>query len=221
MRIHIVTSWSNEGHKTYGRQFIDAFQKHCPYEVMVVTDHGIHSRDDWKELVRAMPGTAKNSGYVYGAYKWAHKVWALNMALEELDSDYMVWIDGDVELFKDIGEAEFESLLRGYDLTFLGRPWAYASETGFVGFNLTNPTVHDLIREMKTHYESGDVYKEKNWGDGYTFDIMRQRYAGRLIEHDLCAAAGLTSGLSVFNYSALGKWMKHHKGPIGKRTRYA
>lgn len=232
----VVTSWSPEGGALYGDRFVSSFDNYwgepfgIPLKVRTDTDlledpgvRGFRKRERDSQTDSDDP--------CRGALKWSWKVFA--MASPPLArSGWMVWIDGDVEFTAPPTEEFFDTVCpAGADVSFLGRPWAYSSETGFVAFNMRSGRVHTLLERMRYTYISGQFRVNTrmvdrpgkppksvgNWGDAAVFDHCRADID--LVENDL-AKDCRPGNLHVWPQTVLGSCMSHQKGPTRKRRAY-
>lgn len=168
-------------------------------------------RDRWEEK-------ELRAGYSYrwDAVRFCHKVFALRVALEEiqrgLNPSWLLWIDADVEAVAPLPEDALRTAL-GADAAVAGlpRPGKYI-ETGFVGYRL--PDAAPLVRALAREYDSDAVFQRPEWHDAYVLDSLIAE-GGYSVE-DL--AAGQSKKGDVFSRSALGRWLQHHKGP-GRKAR--
>jgi hypothetical protein len=207
----VVTSWADKDGATMGQSFLDSYYAHITLPLLVVSDHTIETESDYTGFIKEFGHLPIHGGdMTHGAAKWARKVFALELALRGSDADWLVWIDADVKFTGPACHMWKEVLPPGADVTYLGRPWAYASETGFVGYRRGRGT--DLILDMAERYSYGQVFDQPNWGDGYTFDVCRKARPD-LVENDLCAAAGVNGpDLHVWPHTVLGEFSAHYKG---------
>jgi len=230
-----VTSFSPQGYKVYGRRFLKTFLKHWDLDLQIFyegpppdDDLAKHPRLHWRDLdkdearnafiKREQDPVTLSGSYIRGAIKWCNKVFAITNS-DLPPSEWLIWIDADVET-KTPCKDEFLAKVcpDNADVVFLGRPWAYASETGFVSYRMSAKPVQELLAMMRHYYVSGNYRAFPNWGDGYLFDRAREATGG-FRELDLaseCEAAGL----HVWPETLLGPYMQHNKGPIAKSDRY-
>ncbi len=226
--IALVSSWSTDGHCVYGARFLETLALKWPTWVQrfklftdteLLEDPEIIAFRDREADDETSSGSARR-----GCMKWSWKPFSIEKAARLMPlGGWLIWIDGDVE-FTKAPTPDFLATVcpPDKDITFLGRPWAYASETGFVAYNLNSPGVRRLIGRMRHHYLSGAFRQLPEWGDAATFDHCRKD-AG-LRENDLCAgldpADVQQNGLHVWPHTVLGDFMLHQKGPKRKRAAY-
>ncbi len=220
----VVTSWSDEGERLYGDKFVQGFGIHwsTPHGIYldVFTDNDLLAIDSEIEPFRLREADSETTcgSFRRGAMKFSWKVFALASQAIRQTYGWMVWIDGDVEFTSTPTKAFFQAVCpTGADISFLGRPWAYATETGFVAYNMASTRVQDLLKEMRRTYISGEFRALGYWGDGYVFDHCRSKLD--LVENDL-AKDCKEGDLHVWPKTVLGSCMQHRKGPNRKRKAY-
>lgn len=224
-QITVVTSWSEEGCELYGDRWMDTFTEYWPWpdpvQLRIATEPAM-MEDTEVRAFRAREADEKtlSGDYRWGALKWSWKVFALTMPPMPT-SGWMVWIDGDVEFTKTPTQEFFAAVCPDdADVSFLARPWAYASETGFVAYNMSSPTTLALLGMMRQEYLSGIFRELDNWGDASVFDACRATLAPALRENNLAAGCDSSDGLHVWPLTVLGEFMEHRKGPKRKKEAY-
>lgn len=227
----VVTSWSEEGEEEYGGRFLHGNTHHwqLPHQIplMVVLDREILHQDgvrEFRHLAKMDLPTPKPGDIHRDVRRWSWKVFAITQpAVLEYDG-WVIWIDGDVEFTATPTEEFFDAVCPAdKDVTFLGRPWAYASETGFVAYNLALPVVRQLLADMRSTYLSGGFRRLNEWGDAGVFDHCRGWHRA-LRENDLSGhldpATVAQNGLHVWPHTVLHHYLTHHKGPVRKQMAY-
>lgn len=154
---------------------------------------------------------AKHEGidsFLYDAVRFSHKVFTVISASENIKSDILIWLDGDVKTFRKIPENFFENLIpNDTHLTYLGREEKY-SECGFVAYN-KNHKVHDIfIKIWKELYENDTVFNLEEWHDSYVFDYVRNLFD---VKNNNLNYYVKDNGHPFIN-SELGNYLDHLKG---------
>lgn len=145
--------------------------------------------------------------YIYDAWKFSKKVFAIDLVASNLTMGKLFWLDADVQTLRPIPENVLARFLPDeYHLSHLARPRMH-SECGFVGYNLNYPDTFRFITEFARIYSSGEVFKLKEWHDSWVFDYIRNNKFSLL-----SYAIPHTNGAHPFNYSELGEYMDHWKG---------
>lgn len=219
----IVTSWPGSWTHTVGARFLSTWEKHwnqfTPFipvmvrgELEILKDPAVRAFREREAKLK----TCKDSDIHKDVLKWSWKVFALTV--EPMPTEgWMLWIDGDVEFIKTPTQEFFDAVCpEDKDVTFLGRPWAYASETGFVGYHMGGPA-RELLKEMRETYLLGQVRCLDEWGDAGVFDACRRVITLR--ENDL--AAHLPGpALHVWPDTVLAPFLTHNKGPRRRKAAY-
>lgn len=232
MKVEIVSTFSPEYYERVGKFFIDSCIKFLSPKIklsLYVDDLSIPSLKNFNildlenvspELVefkkRNKLRPKEGSAWRYGAIGFSHKVYATCHASKFSDADILVWLDADTEFLKPIDEQYFLKFISNDDdLGYLGRKTA--TETGFLIFNLQNKNTKNFLDLYQWHYDSDELFKFKEWHDGYVFDRVREKLenANNLKSKNI-SPVGVTK--NHFNFLHAG-YIKHHKGPSNKSQR--
>lgn len=146
---------------------------------------------------------------------WSWKVFALTMEPVPTEG-WMLWIDGDVEFTATPTEEWFDKVCpEDADVTYLGRPWAYASETGFVGYRMPQcQPVLEMLRSCYLKY----TYRDLGTGsDGKLFDYCLGMHS---LRRNNLSAHCQPPNLHVVPQTILGDCLIHNKGPMRKKEAY-
>ena len=106
MKVMICSSWSEAGFELYGRRWLETAGEHWDGEIdiNVVNDSRLKMDNQFVAFMlrhAAQKLDPKQPGYDYrhDLLRFAHKVFALKVALEDAVADghyWLVWLDGDV-----------------------------------------------------------------------------------------------------------------------------
>lgn len=220
----IVTSFPDKHADTHGAVFQKSYYRlgwDRVAPLLVVRDADIvrnPANAEFLARANAERATANRADIHRGVAKWANKVFALTVP-EVLNQDgWVLWFDADVEFTGQPFPEIWDTLCPpGADVTFLGRPWAYASETGFVGYNLASGKAKRLLLDMRSTYLTDGFRQLDEWGDAAVFDQCRSLQA--LAENDLCEGID-GPDLHVWPKTVLRMVAAHHKGPARKEKAY-
>jgi hypothetical protein len=150
-------------------------------------------------------------------------------------------IDSDCVFINKVEEEFFTSMLKDFNVAFLGREnfkimrhggydqlgnYVHTrtveatkkdthTETGYIGFNFEVEGTGDFIVNNFKYWVEGEVLNLEFKTDCHTFDSVRKELP--LNYNNLCGPMGDTSpiGSRVIEDSILGSWLIHHKGTIG------
>lgn len=243
---HVVTSFHPDGWNCYGRAFLSTFLEFWPENVRIsVFLEGQeppfnHPRVDWFDLkddaeheafCQKWAGPEWNSKTDWNemSVKFCHKVFAITSPKVRKAADWLIWIDADSETFEKVDDNWLKRVFPDKKiLTYLGRTGMMRpgqvmyTETGFVGYNVSNCFGASVLHHMRHLYTSGDLFKQgrHNWHDGYTFD-----WARRLVNPKQETLHNLSSHcyartMHVWPKTILGEKLVHNKGPALKSEAY-
>lgn len=119
----------------------------------------------------------KKNGYSYrfDALKFCKMVYTMWAAAHRITSPgYMIWLDGDTVVRKDIPKDLAERALpAGYDYAYLGREPKH-TETGFLVFRL--PEALPILDAWADFYTSDSFTGQKEWHSAFLFDRAREKF---------------------------------------------
>lgn len=233
--ITVVTSCSLRGWQEYGKKCIPTIFKHWPNDITVhlvsedqisfdnlpILDKGrfttwalqnsehekvFREKNKFNAVARGKKGSTSYS-YLFDAWKFSKKVFAIDLVASQIKCGWLLWLDADIKTYKPLPREVLERVLpEGHNLSYLARKTKH-TECGFVGYNLNVLGTREFIRSFAAAYSSGLVFNLKEWHDSWVFDWLRKASTvkGYEIPH--------TSEQQPFNYSELGQYMDHLKGP--------
>ena len=164
--------------------------------------------------VRRNPNAGKNDkgkgSYLWDAVRFSHKTFAVDHAIKNIDTDYVLWLDADTYTFKSISKNFVTGLLPEDKLVnFLGRGEKYP-ECGWVCYNRRHPKINEFMKSWTGLYINNTIFKELEWHDSYLFWQILKRIAPDQ-GVDIGKGAG-AKGHHVFINSVLGGYIDHMKG---------
>lgn len=137
-------------------------------------------------------------------FKFWRKGMCFAWAAENIDSDYIVWLDSDVKLFK---EPDFEKFKPNENVlaTMISADLSHA-ETGFVFLNKKHPDFKKWLAEYKTGWYNGLIDKIPRPWDGYMFYETIKNYP------HINLAKNTVKGPQGFEDTDLLEYMFHYSG---------
>ena len=164
--------------------------------------------------VRRDPNAGKNDrgkgSYLWDAVRFSHKTFAVDHAIKNIDTDYVLWLDADTYTFRPITKEFVTSLLPKDKLVnFLGRGQKYP-ECGWVCYNRRHPQINQFMDTWTGLYKNNTIFKELEWHDSYLFWQILKRVAPNE-GVDIGKGAG-AKGHHIFINSVLGEYIDHMKG---------
>lgn len=174
--LHVYTGCIDKkihGCKQFKQEEIEGLDEFLHYWRDDPTISGKHPVDRWNDKER------KNGySYRFDAMKFCKMVYTMWAAAHRLveegvfETDYMIWLDGDTVVRKDIPEnLAVAALPAGYDFAYLGREPRH-TETGFLVFRL--PEALPILDSWVDFYESGKFIRQNEWHSAYLFDRARE-----------------------------------------------
>ena len=153
----------------------------------------------------------------WDAFRFCHKVYAQYHSLAH-SNRYMCYIDSDVIFHKPVPEDFFYTLFEdGKYVSYINRESGphLTPDTGYVGFDTSNPLQTEFWDEMLRLYDGGKIFeKTQGWTDCQALD--------HCIKHIGNSAKKLITAeqLSWNSWKAtpLSKYCTHHKGDFFKKA---
>jgi len=222
----IVTSFSKAGYELYGKTFIESYRdvgNDIPLQVYSEDDLGIGEKKPFQPTFEGYRTAAAHDkkNYRYQAYRFCWKPASLAASLNDPPTNWTIWIDGDVEFKKKFDEEFWEQTTNKNNLfAYLGRTssWDH-SECGFIAYATGHPVPIRFIQDMWELYNTGKVFRLKEWHDSYVFDWLAGEQYGPWHKTFLDLSEGIDD-MHPWPHTVLGKYMDHHKGPMAKGERY-
>ncbi|WP_323795998.1 class I SAM-dependent methyltransferase [Nisaea sp.] len=228
----VITTFNNKGLEQYGRESIRSFISYWPETInLVVYSEGFTLEDAARvqcyDLNTAAPRlvtfknhygkqpmanghTTEGYNYNFDAVRFSHKMFAMFAAAGTLETDYLVWLDGDVITHQSVPDTLIPEMMDGYFAAYLGRKGKH-SETGFLCFDMRHQEVGAFFETMERVYLSGELFKLNAWHDSEVFDVTRTIFEaqGKIKTHDLSADLFTAD---PFSECQLSEFMNHRKG---------
>lgn len=142
--------------------------------------------------------------YLYDARRFSHKVYAQLDAFESGER-YVVWLDADIVVKKEITKRFLKGLLKENFCAFLGRQGCY-TETGFIIFDTEHPDFPKFKERYSAIYNDRLLFMLPYWIDCLAFDAARDGLQARNLTPNVVGM------VDVFSRSPLAEYMDHDKG---------
>jgi hypothetical protein len=222
----IVTSFSKAGYELYGKTFLESYRdvgNDIPLEVYSEDMLPIEHSKPWTtaHIGYRTAAAAASKNYRYQASRFRWKPGALVASLFKNQANWTIWIDGDVEFKKKFDEEFWEQTTNQNNLfTYIGRDvsWDH-SECGFVAYATGHPVPIRFIQDLWELYNTGKVFRLREWHDSYVFDWLAGEKYGPWHHHFLNIAEGIDTQ-HPWPDTILGEYMAHYKGPVAKGKKY-
>ena len=242
MKYTVITTFHPAGLKQYAQTMIDSFEQYWPKEVDLVSYAENCSpqvtRTKVVDLLSACPdlvefkrrhkdnpvanGTIakdtkvpfKDNQFKWDAVRFSHKVFAVIHACENIDSDWIIWLDADSKTFRTIPESFLDEVCDFTSMAcYLGRREKYHSECGWVAYNRHHPKLQKFMKDWRELYMSDRLFDLKEYHDSFVFDVLRKRYQDQGVWfHNLSPELPGKGPGHPFIASRLGEYMDHMKG---------
>jgi hypothetical protein len=177
------------------------------------------SRDFEKEQIEFLQRNKEISkskeDYRFQYVRFSFKVFTLYQAMLfaiERDYDYLVWLDADIVIKKNIEFKDIEEWLpKDGVASYLGRKDWDHSECGFMVFNLKNGG-KEFITRLRNMYLTDEVLTLPQWHDSFVFDHIRAEFISANKKDVFLNLTKDVAGRDVFDNCVLSKFMEHKKG---------
>ena len=231
----VITSFSEEGYKQYGREFIETWKKHAPPAIGLtvyyegenfeftegISWHPIEEIEflaDFMANLRfpVMHGIIGSEYDVWFDARHARKVFMQAYATRKYGGK-VFWLDSDTVLHSDVPQTFFDLMLPDDKFScYLGRDGWYFTESGFLGFNMNHALAKKFIKNYVQMFVVGTflanaVHGRLCWNDCGGYDAIRH-LCGNGDEFVNLAKNLPQNTMHVFVNSELGRYMDHRKG---------
>lgn len=224
-----ITTFSEDGYHLYGKKMISSWIRYWPNNFNLTIYHEnyhIQEHDHRLKLLdleNCCPNlktfkensnklfsdaeTKKQKNRVLKTVKWCHKVYAITHALQNIEDDYIIFLDGDTYTVDNVDANLAEKLVENYlfSVHFERLKNGLHFETGLVTFNMSHDKIAWLAENLTTAYDSLEIYNmEKTW-DGYWLAYLYQKY-------NLPIKNLALNSSGVFSNPLIAKILKHDVG---------
>lgn len=245
MEYTIITTFHAAGMTQYGQTMIDHFDQHWPASVpLVVYTEGCDprlpsSRVRAIDLLSASPDLVafkqrhannpvanglvakdtrvpfKDNAFKWDAVRFSHKVFAILHACENIDTDWIIWLDADTKTFAPVPTDFLSQICDNTAMAcYLGRREKYHSECGWVAYNRRHPDCAAFMAAWRQLYTADTLFDLREYHDSFLFDHIRRQFeANRHTRfHNMSPALPGKGPGHPFIASVLGQYMDHMKG---------
>ena len=158
----------------------------------------------------------KNKAFRWQAVRFCFKVFALQHAVNNTESDRLIWLDADTVTHTPVPLEWLGSVCPdGVLASYLGRTDQYHSECGWIGYNLHDALTRPFIDSVTGLYITDELFNYPEWHDSFLWDIIRKQYRDELKANFFNINPDPdTKGRAKhpFINSELGRYMDHMKG---------
>lgn len=178
-------------------------------------------KDTWRNVPRANGDVSNDpvrsqrkdagKGFKWDAVRFAHKTYSIFHCAQTLNSDWLLWMDGDTVCHSTVTLSDLDRLCpTHYDLCFLGRKGKY-SECGLYAMNLRTANTKIFLQKFQSMYDDAEngIFTLEEWHDSFVFDAVRKLDV--LNELDWSQGIVTGEGHPLIN-SEWGAYLDHLKG---------
>jgi len=151
--------------------------------------------------------------FKWDAVRFCYKVFALEHAINNITSDWIIWLDADTHTHSDVS---LQWLSQVCPLTamvsYLGRN-NYHSECGWLAYNLQHANTINFVNAVANMYKQDKIFNYPEWHDSYIWDRVREQFQQDNVFFNLNPEPeGRGRAGHPFINSQLGTVMDHVKG---------
>lgn len=244
MTYSVITTFHAAGLSQYGQTMIDSFDRFWPHTVpLTVYAEACEPRVSsarvkvidlmatCTDLVRFKQRHAndpvahgmiakdtkvpfQDNQFKWDAVRFSHKVFAVIHACQNIDTDWVIWLDADTKTFASVPETFLPDICDPDAMAcYLGRREKYHSECGWVAYNRRHPDLGDFMDRWRDLYLTGDLFKLREYHDSFVFDVLRKDFQVRGTRfHNISPELPGKGPGHPFIASRLGEYMDHMKG---------
>ena len=172
--------------------------------------------EEIKGGVRRLPEAGNNDkgkgSYLWDAVRFAHKTFAVDHAIKNINVDYILWLDADTYTFRNIPKSFVTDLLPSDKLVnYLGRGDKYP-ECGWVCYNRRHLLLNRFMKTWTDMYINDTIFNEIEWHDSYVFwEVLKKIKPNHGNIKDFSGHIINGEGHPLINCE-LGKYFDHLKG---------
>ena len=231
----VITSFTEAGYKTYGKDFIESFREFWPAETnLVIYYEGDNIREDWHfiEEVEGLDEHIDNLRFPMMRGNLGDGSYEIQLDAGMCRKSFMqahackvyggkvFWIDADVVTHTKVPADFLDKMLPDNRFCcYLGRDpelgWTFPAytESGFLGFNAKHPLCFNFLGAYLAVIQSGMIFTRDSWHDCMAFDTARSAFSNVKEEFiNLSSHLKPDSTPHPFINTDLGKYMDHKKG---------
>lgn len=245
MNYTIITTFNKSGLDRYGQRMINAFDQHWPKHIPLTVytedcEPVIPSaRVNVVDLATASPDLVsfkqrhannpvanglmakdtqvpfKDNAFKWDAVRFSHKVFSVIHACQNIDSDWIIWLDADTVTFRDVPEDFLGQVCDPRAMAcYLGRREKYHSECGWVAYNRRHTDLNHFIDRWRNLYTTEQLFDLREYHDSFVFDVLRKDFQTQqgTYFHNLSPELPGKGPGHPFIASRLGLYMDHMKG---------
>ena len=219
MKFACITSMSKSYYDRCGKYMLDSYRRYCNIPLY------LYNEDFTPDFPQNLQGWNLGDDYLSFQTRWskksrvqtfAKKAYSIIDAMENIDTDYLVWIDADCVIKKDLTEKFLQNLVSGDILSTHFSVWHeennkvyHSCETGFFILN-KNHTLYNQFKDAYKNIYNQDLYQDlRRFYDGEVYgkvvSMFDQKYMNNL-------NSGKKKYKTPISKSILKDYIEHYKG---------
>jgi hypothetical protein len=227
----VVTTCNAAGWKQYGRRMVETFDRFWPVDIPLHLYAEDFEPDHPRPILRCLPAwftefkarhadNPRAHGLIGGNYdyrqdcvRFAHKVAAVTDLALKLETEVLIWADGDIVTHAPVDTKWLTALFPPAPyIAWLDRDQFYP-ECGFYMLRCSHPRHLELMKRWQNLYETDAVFGFAETHDCWTLQdvILTAERDGLITTHSLSGEAR-PHGHPLIN-GPLGTRLDHLKGP--------
>lgn len=190
-----ISSLNKRYYDIAGKYAIESFLKYWPKDIKLhlYTEDVLNLKSDqiiehnFKEVERDIDYNTfiENNVKVKKEIPMAKKAFSIMTAIDNLDADYIIWLDMDMLTIKPIDKNFVTNLCNDNLLTYMGVLYPknernkmnyYSSETGFFIINCNHKKLQDWCKEYRKIYRERIDYNLKRLYDNDVFGFVTHKF---------------------------------------------
>jgi len=239
MTIAVVSTFPDHSWDIYSKRMVQSFAQYWPKEIPILIQLdddllasqvasmvrpqdaiGVGWLKEHKEFVERNKDKDHPDNYRLQPVRFCHKVFAIALAYDTLmkqkkegqqSARYLIWMDADVLTQRQVSFQEIEACLPkdAAASTLQRKDWPH-SECGWIAFDLENGG-DKIILELVKAYSTDRILTQEQHHDSWMFDVIVKELGLKVTNLTPNAP-----GLDVWQFSPMGQWSIHYKGPQAK-----
>ena len=229
----VVTTFHKAGYENYAWRFLESFAERMKGFQLHVYAEGIDLQSPVDNIVihdfdklcgkkqtafekMAEPyekkiQTTQGNHFLWQASRFAHKYYACEHAIKTSEEQYVIWMDADTIVCKDVPDdlfTKFTAPDKYWSRVNRGRKYP---ECGFMIWNKHHSAHERYWQLMEWMYDQGACFQMKEWHDSYLW-WMAEHYITEETGQNYWIDLGDGSGGHAFVRGPLGEYFDHCKG---------
>jgi len=229
MKIVAITSFNQKYYDLIGKDSVDSFLRYWPTNISItcyIEDMILNPIDrlniiDFSELCNQYQ-EFQNSNQRPRVKIFAKKAYSIIHAMENIDCDFLIWLDADTITTQQVNLKQITSLCQSNDLaTFMGvyhnknNQTYFSAETGFFILNKNHKGFTDFSNRYREYYDKRLTEKLRRFYDGEVFGAVVKDLEHKYEFNDMCLKFN-KQYKTPLRRTTVGKFLHHYKAKSTK-----